>query len=59
MNIGVAMRPGKTRREHANGAWARHLENQELRANWNREYMTASKGGGHKIIPYPKIGVRG
>lgn len=50
------MRPGKTAREHNNGTWRRHLENQDKRREWNRNYMLAAKQGGHKYPDYPKIG---
>lgn len=49
------MRPGKTRRDHLTGSWTNHLENQDARRRWNQEYATVSKGGGMKVIPYPRI----
>lgn len=49
------MRPGKTRKDRLIGAWANHLENRETRRAWNQEYMSSSKAGGLKVIPYPKV----
>lgn len=50
------MRPGKTRREHGNGVWARRLANQERRRVWNQQYASGAKSGGLKVIAYPVIG---
>lgn len=30
------MRVGKTQRDHASGAWARRMENQDARGEWSR-----------------------
>lgn len=40
---------GKTTRDHASGAWARHLENAEVRKAWNKEGATK----GAKRSPFP------
>jgi hypothetical protein len=50
------MRYGKTSREHRSGAWARHLKNQDIRREWNKQYMVLSKAGGRTEQPYPRIG---
>lgn len=44
-------RIGKTRRDHASGAWARRLANQSLREDW-----MASSRGKMNIVPFPAIG---
>lgn len=55
-NLNKHPRTGKTRRDHANGAWARHLHNQQLRREWNQAYAAGAKSGGVKVLPYPEIG---
>jgi hypothetical protein len=54
--MSYVMRPGKTRREHSNGVWSRHLANQEKRRTWNQQYASGAKSGGLKVIAYPVIG---
>jgi len=45
---GFIARPGKTRRDKESGAWARRVQNQQLRADWQHE----GKGRSLNNFPY-------
>ena len=50
--VPIIMRPGKTERDHASGAWARRQGNHDARKVWDRQ-TTATSRSARKSDAFP------